>query len=283
MAPGSSKSTTVRRREEQPSGPAEKPVADDAAERVADHACEEHGDGEERSDLVQLELLSFLEEGRQPVQVQPERPAVAEVGDGHREMCLISGAHGPVAGCAAGAGEGRELLDLLGRHGAVALRVVAEVRAQDTTQTRLIAPRTKKAPRQLRRIISQTTRGGVMALPARAKAWVTPWAKPRRSLATQYCIARVAVGKVAPSPMPRSSRARKSETRPPARPVRTVATAQTSAAQRQRPPCAEVIAERAPDNLEERIGISEGAERDAELRLARDRTPSGSAAPRSRG
>ena len=60
----------------------------------------------------------------------------------------------------------------------------------------------------------------------RAAACVMPCAKPRFSFATQRDIADVAAGNVAPSPRPSSTRATSIETRPPARPVRTVAPAQ---------------------------------------------------------
>ena len=53
-----------------------------------------------------------------------------------------------------------------------------------------------------------------------------PWAKPRLPGAVQFCIARVAVGKVAPSPKPSSTRARNRLISPPTRPVRIVAEAQ---------------------------------------------------------
>ncbi|MNL50181.1 hypothetical protein D3C87_1731760 [compost metagenome] len=69
---------------------------------------------------------------------------------------------------------------------------------------------------------------GARALPRRAKAWVMPWANPRFSLGTQRDMAAVAAGKVAPSPSPSSTRAMISETKPPARPVNTVAPAQIS-------------------------------------------------------
>ena len=68
--------------------------------------------------------------------------------------------------------------------------------------------------------------GGATALPSRAKACVMPCAKPRLPGAVQFCMARVAVGKVAPSPKPRSTRARNRLMRPPTIPVRIVAEAQ---------------------------------------------------------
>jgi len=96
------------------------------------------------------------------------------------------------------------------------------------TQTTLTTPRTTNAPRQVTTPIRATTMGGVIAFPPLAKACVTPWAQPRRSFETQYCMARVAVGKVAPSPKPSSRRTPKRLTQPPAKAVRMVATAQIS-------------------------------------------------------
>src|SRR4030081_2903164 len=74
--------------------------------------------------------------------------------------------------------------------------------SQTNTQIRLIQPRMMKEARQLYSAISQATSGGVTALPKRAKECVSPWAKPHRPAGVQYCIARVAVGNVAPSPNP---------------------------------------------------------------------------------
>ena len=53
-----------------------------------------------------------------------------------------------------------------------------------------------------------------------------PCAKPRLPGAVQFCMARVAVGKVAPSPKPSSTRARNRLIKPPTIPVRIVAIAQ---------------------------------------------------------
>src|SRR5581483_2570892 len=81
-------------------------------------------------------------------------------------------------------------------------------------------------PRQVRHAISPTTSGGANAFPMRAKECVMPCAKPRFAAGVQFDIARVAVGKVAPSPIPRRSRAAKSDQRPPTNPVRMVEPAQ---------------------------------------------------------
>ena len=48
---------------------------------------------------------------------------------------------------------------------------------------------------------------GVMELPKRENACVMPWANPRFDFGIQYDIARVAVGNVAPSPKPKTTRA----------------------------------------------------------------------------
>src|SRR5260221_3230183 len=98
---------------------------------------------------------------------------------------------------------------------------------QATTQTRLARPSTTKEPRQVTSAASAAISGGVTALPKREKEWVMPWAKPNRASGIQLVIARVAVGKAAPSPKPRASRAASSAANPPAAPVSTVA-AQTT-------------------------------------------------------
>src|SRR5438270_13087133 len=81
-------------------------------------------------------------------------------------------------------------------------------------------------PRQPDQAMRATTNGGATALPMRANECVMPWAYPRFAAGTQFDMARVAVGKVAPSPIPRSTRAEKSDHRPVAAPVRIVAPAQ---------------------------------------------------------
>ena len=59
-------------------------IADDAAEIVADDTGEEHCRCEERR-LPQLVVVLVQEVRRQPRQIQPQRPAVAEVHDRHRQ------------------------------------------------------------------------------------------------------------------------------------------------------------------------------------------------------
>ena len=94
------------------------------------------------------------------------------------------------------------------------------------TQMRLATPSTRNAPRQLLQSTSAATSGGVTALPSRANACVMPCANPRRCAGVQLCIARVAVGKVAPSPNPSRTRNAISDHSPTANPVIAVATAQ---------------------------------------------------------
>ena len=83
-------------------------------------------------------------------------------------------------------------------------------------------------PRQDTAEISNTTKGGVTALPSRAAAWVMPCAHPDLPPGSQDDMARVAVGKVAPSPSPSIARTSSSDHNPPTNPVRIVATAQIS-------------------------------------------------------
>lgn len=65
------------------------------------------------------------------------------------------------------------------------------------------------------------------ALPSRAAEWVMPCAQPLLPPGNQELMARVAVGKVAPSPRPSSTRASSNDHSPPTKPVRIVAPAQT--------------------------------------------------------
>ena len=80
-----------------------------------------------------------------------------------------------------------------------------------------------------------------------------------RFLPAQEAIARVAVGKVAPSPKPSMKRIMKSEASPPAKPVRIVAAAQITLHK----PTAEY--------LEQRIRIGECGEDQPELGIAEAR------------
>ncbi len=87
---------------------------------------------------------------------------------------------------------------------------------------------TTNDPRQETSEISITTKGGVTVLPSRLAAWVMPCAEPDLPPGSQDDMARVAVGKVAPSPRPSSIRTRISDHSPLTSPVSIVAAAQTS-------------------------------------------------------
>ena len=93
----------------------------------------------------------------------------------------------------------------------------------------LMIPKIMKDPRHVTTAISHATRGGVRALPSRALEWVTPCPNPRLFAGSQSLIARVAVGKVAPSPNPSSRRAHSNAAKPLDFPVNSVATPQISA------------------------------------------------------
>src|SRR6202011_3117584 len=99
---------------------------------------------------------------------------------------------------------------------------------QMTPQIRLTSPSAMNEPRQVSQAINAAIKGGVMAFPSRAQAWASPCAKPRLLAGVQYCIARVAVGKVAPSPKPSATRAANSVNRLVTKPVAMVAAAQIS-------------------------------------------------------
>jgi hypothetical protein len=81
-------------------------------------------------------------------------------------------------------------------------------------------------PRQVSHAINAAIKGGVMAFPSRANACVSPWAKPLLLAGVQYCMARVAVGKVAPSPKPSAMRAMNKVSRLFTKPVMMVEAAQ---------------------------------------------------------
>src|ERR1700736_489938 len=94
---------------------------------------------------------------------------------------------------------------------------------QTKTQIRLRSARTTNAPRHDTSPTSTAVRGGVTAFPIRADEWVMPWAKPQLRSGTHAAIARVAVGKVAPSPIPSASLAANKLASPPTAPVAAVA------------------------------------------------------------
>src|SRR6266436_10397501 len=102
-------------------------------------------------------------------------------------------------------------------------------RPQIIAQATLIMPRIIKEPRHVTDAINHATMGGVRALPSLALACVIPCPKPRFFSGSQSLIARVAVGKVAPSPNPRSKRAQTRAAKPLALPVNSVAAPQMTA------------------------------------------------------
>src|ERR1700751_6264107 len=94
---------------------------------------------------------------------------------------------------------------------------------QKRTQIRLKSASTTNAPRQDTIPINKAIRGGVAVLPIRADEWVVPWEEPQLRSGTQTALARVAVGKAAPSPIPRASRAANRLASPPTAPAAAVA------------------------------------------------------------
>src|SRR5215471_13209639 len=90
------------------------------------------------------------------------------------------------------------------------------------SQPKLAIPNMTNVPRQVANINRPIINGGVKALPIRANEWTIPCAKPHFSFGVQLAIARVAVGKVAPSPNPNASLQKNKEVRPPTAPVKTV-------------------------------------------------------------
>src|SRR5262245_4890900 len=114
---------------------------------------------------------------------------------------------------------------------------------------------------------STATSGGVIALPMRANAWVMPWAKPQRASGVHTDMARVAVGNVAPSPIPSASRAANSEASPPTAPVAAVAAHTISPQTPERRPRAELVGQPPAHQLEQGIRIGEGGKRQPQLRI----------------
>ena len=71
-------------------------------------------------------------------------------------------------------------------------------------------------------MIRKATIGADAPAPRRPAAWVMPTAVPREASEVQFDSARVAAGKVAPSPMPSTRRTANSETSPVTAPVAIV-------------------------------------------------------------
>src|SRR5579863_7232864 len=94
--------------------------------------------------------------------------------------------------------------------------------AQTTSHNRLAAPNIANVPRQVENSSNPAMIGGVTALPIRAKECTIPCANPQLPCGVQLAIARVAVGKPAPSPNPSASRNRISDAIPVTAPVSAV-------------------------------------------------------------
>ena len=78
-APRKPTTMTLTRAFEHAARPAQDAVADDAAYCVADNARKEDARGEDRR-LFDIEIELVKKVGGDPVEEQPQRPAVAEVG-----------------------------------------------------------------------------------------------------------------------------------------------------------------------------------------------------------
>ena len=140
--------------------------------------------------------------------------------------------------------------------------------AQTTPHSRLTTPSAMNEPRQVSQAINIAIKGGVAALPSRAKACVRPCAKPRLLAGVQYCMARVAVGKVAPSPKPSATRAMNSVDRLVTKPVMMVAAAQIRPHQNRVLRGPKRSPTQPPITWNKQIGIGEGREHQTKLRVA---------------
>src|ERR1700737_641515 len=99
---------------------------------------------------------------------------------------------------------------------------------QMQSQNRLASPTITNETRHETQIRSPAINGGVNALPMRANECVIPCAEPHCPSGVQLAIARVAVGKAAPSPKPNARRITMRDARPLAAPVSIVAMATTA-------------------------------------------------------
>ena len=238
---------------------------DHAAEAVADHAGEEHRRGEQRR-VLDIELVVVHEEQRQPVQVQPQRPAVAEVGQRHRPASAAAAA--ATAPAAARRDSGRR------RQRASSPRVIAAMvararrgstRPRSRTHTRLTSPSTTNEPRHVSHAISSRD--------DRRRDRV---AEPREGV--RDALREAAAARAASSSASRASRSGTSRPRR-SRAARARRTAREAAGEAGRdrgggPDQAaartasarpEAIADPAAEDLEQQIGIGEGGEHEAEL------------------
>jgi hypothetical protein len=91
-----------------------------------------------------------------------------------------------------------------------------------TAQTVDKVPSAMNEKRQENQVIRKATIGAAAPAPTRPAAWVIPSAVPRDASEVQLEIARVAAGKVAPSPMPSANRTANSEPSPRTAPVAIV-------------------------------------------------------------
>src|SRR5271166_4635554 len=93
---------------------------------------------------------------------------------------------------------------------------------QTTAQAADKIPSAANENRQENQVIRRATIGAAVPAPARPAAWVAPIAVPRASIGIHFESARVAAGKVAPSPMPRTRRTPNSDLSPVTVPVAIV-------------------------------------------------------------
>ena len=125
-------------------------------------------------------MIVLVEEGRDPAQEQPQRPAVAEIdrvtGRMRRdERAATAPARvADASRCARGS-----VASSSARHAAVLARIVAEIPHpdRDPDQAHQRQHDERAAPGHQRD--QQAISGGVSALPIRANEWVMPWAKPQ--------------------------------------------------------------------------------------------------------
>src|SRR5580658_2210736 len=84
------------------------------------------------------------------------------------------------------------------------------------------APTATNENRQENQIIRNATIGAEAPAPRRPAAWLRPTARPRDASGVQLDNARLAAGKVAPSPMPSTKRAATNDASPVTAPVAMV-------------------------------------------------------------
>src|SRR5271166_6534655 len=99
-----------------------------------------------------------------------------------------------------------------------------QTRAQKADTT----PSATKENRQENQVMSRATIGADVPAPSRPAAWVMPTAVPRAGSEVHFDSARVAAGKVAPSPMPSTKRTAKSDHNPVTAPVAMVVSDHTT-------------------------------------------------------